>query len=318
MPSAWSTSNLLRCFRAVAFCSIAWGGTTAQQLDETPFKLSVSVQEVSLAFSAFDAHGQGIDNLTKADLLLEDDRTRQNIGSLTYYRNLPIHAGFLFDTSISMMSDLRHNAEIAQLYAAQILERGKDQGFVAGFDTHLTVTQDWTDDPTAISTGIQKLSKVSENGASATAIFDSLYRTCRDRWPATRGPVTGNFIMLFTDGIDDASHAELADAIGMCQRSRTAIYIFTNQWNARGSSQGGKTLASLVAQSGGRIFFNPREADLAADVLQIEKDQRNLYQLIYKPTTLKHDGEFHTVQLRSSIPKIKLLTRSGYYAPSPS
>jgi Ca-activated chloride channel family protein len=306
-----------RCFRTVAFCLAVWGRATAQQPNETQFKLSVSVQEVSLAFSAFDAHGQGIDNLTKADLLLEDDRTRQNIESLTYYRDLPIHAGFLFDTSISMMSDLRHNAEIAQLYAAQILERGKDQAFVAGFDTRLTITQGWTDDPAAIDSGIQKLSRVSENGASATAIFDSLYRSCRDRWPVTRGPVTGNFIMLFTDGIDDASHAELGDAIEMCQRSRTAIYIFTNQRNARGSSQGGKTLASLVAQSGGRIYFNPRETDLAADVLQIEKDQRNLYQLIYKPTALEHDGKFYTVQLRSTIPKIKLLTRSGYYAPPP-
>ena len=250
MPGACSTSRLFRCFRTVAICSVVWGSATAQQAHETPFELSVSVQEVSLTFSAFTAQGQGIDSITKADLLLEDDRTPQKIDSLTYFRDLPIHAGFLFDTSISMIPDLRHNAAIAQLYAAHILQRGKDQVFVAGFDTQHTVTQDWTDNPAAIDSGIQKLSSISENGASATALFDSLYKSCRDRWPATKGPVTGNFIMLFTDGIDNASHAELSDAVNICQRSRTAIYIFTDQWNARGSCQGAKTLASLVAQSG--------------------------------------------------------------------
>ena len=158
---------------------------------------------------------------------------------------------------------------------------------------------------------------MSENGASATAIFDSFYKTCRDGRPATIGPITENFIMLFTDEIDDASHAELGDAVDMCQRSRTAIYVFTNQWNGRSPSKGAKTLAALVAQSGGRIFYNPCAPELAFGVLQIEQDQRNLYQLTYRPTNLNRDGTFHIIQLRSMLPKLKLLVRSGYYAPSP-
>jgi Ca-activated chloride channel homolog len=288
----------------------------AQQPETAPFTLTLGVQEVSVSFSAFDAKGTSVATLTKADLSLEDNRAPQQIASLTYYRDLPIRAGFLFDISLSMATELQRNASIAQLYAAQILQRGKDQAFVSGFDTQPTITQDWTDDPVAIVSGIQRLSAIPDHGTSATAVFDSLYRTCRDRWPATTGPVTGNFIMLFTDGIDDASHAKISDAVDMCQRSRTAIYIFTNQWNARGTSQGSETLTSLVAQTGGRVFFNSREKDLAADVLQIEKDQRNLYQLVYKPTSLRPDGMFHIVHLHSAVPRIKLLVRAGYYAPS--
>ena len=112
------------------------------QQPTAPFTLSVSAREVSLSFSALDEKGLGVANLTTSDLSLEDDRAHQKIASLRYYEDLPILAAFLFDTSSSMVPDLEHNVEIAQMYAAQILKRGKDQAFVSGFDTQVKTTQD--------------------------------------------------------------------------------------------------------------------------------------------------------------------------------
>jgi hypothetical protein len=40
------------------------------------------------------------------------------------------------------------------------------------------------------------------------------------RWNPDQSQVTGNLILLFTDGIDNISHARLEDAIDMCQRSK--------------------------------------------------------------------------------------------------
>jgi Ca-activated chloride channel family protein len=300
----------------VSGISNALGGTRGQ---DTPYKLTVPVNEVSITFHVSDSRGSAIDNLTQRDLRLVDNEQPQNkFLSLESYQNLTIRAGFLFDTSGSMLDDLDHNASIANLYASHLLKRGADKAFVVGFNTEITVTQDWTDSPDAIALGIQSVAERRGGENTGTAIFDSLYKTCRDRWNTDRGAVTGNFILLFTDGIDNASHARIDDVIDMCQRTRTAIYIFTNQWNSRGASKGGRTLNELVTKSGGRLFLNPNDDQILKDVQTIDADQRNQYRLVYKPSNLIADGSFHRVKLRCSVRGAAILARSGYYAPGRS
>lgn len=283
------------------------------------YTLNVPVNEVSITFHVSDSRGSTIDNLTQEDLRLFDNgRPQKKLLSLQAYHDLPIRAGFLFDTSGSMLDDLDHNASIANLYATRLLRKGTDSAFVIGFNTDTSLTQDWTDNPEAIALGIRSIAERERGENSGTAIFDSLYKTCRDRWNIDRGAVTGNFILLFTDGIDNASHARIDDVIDMCQRTRTAIYIFTNQWNSRGASSGGKTLNELVTKSGGRLFLHPNDDQIAQDVQMIDADQRNQYRLVYKPSDLTSNGSFHRIKLRCSLRGTTILTRSGYYAPGRS
>ncbi len=292
-------------------------GRTAEQ--DSAYTLTVPVNEVSITFHVSDSRGSAIDNLTQEDLRLFDNgQPQKKLLSLQSYHNLPIRAGFLFDTSGSMLEDLDHNASIANLYATHLLKKGTDRAFVIGFNTKTNLTQDWTDRPEAIALGIQSVAESQGVENSGTAIFDSLYKTCRDRWNIDRGAVTGNFILLFTDGIDNASHARIDDVIDMCQRTRTAIYIFTNQWNSRGASRGGKTLNELVTKSGGRLFLNPNDDQISRDVETIDADQRNEYRLVYKPSDLTPNGSFHRIKLRCSVRGTTILTRSGYYAPGRS
>jgi len=143
--------------------------------------------------------------------LLDSGKPQKKLLSLRSYRNLPIRAGLLFDTSESMLTELDHNAFIANLYATHLLRKGIDRAFVMGFDSETRLTQDWTDKPDDIALGIRSIPGLQGSGDSGTAIFDSLYKTCRDRWQIDPRAVTGNFILLFTDGIDNASHARLDD-----------------------------------------------------------------------------------------------------------
>jgi Ca-activated chloride channel homolog len=286
---------------------------------DAPYRMTVPVNEVSLTFHAADERGSAMNTLTQGDLqLLDNGQLQTKVLSMESYQNLPIRAGFLFDTSQSMLKDLDRNASIANLYATDLLRKGTDSAFVLGFDTETTVMQDWTDSPSAIALGIKAIAERPGAENSGTAIFDSLYKTCRDRWNVDRGAVTGNFILLFTDGIDDASHARMDDVIDMCQRTRTAIYIFTNQWNLRGASRGGKTLTELVAKSGGRVFLDPNDAQILRDVQMIDEDQRNQYRMVYKPSNLSADGSFHRIKLRCTVRGATILARSGYYAPGRS
>jgi Ca-activated chloride channel family protein len=298
--------------------------TAANPLEQTTgqdsaYTLIVPVNEVSITFHVSDSRGSAIDELTQQDLRLFDNgQPQEKLLSLQAYHDLPIRAGFLFDTSGSMLDALDHNAAIANLYATRLLKRGTDRAFVIAFNTNTSLTQDWTDNPEAIALGIRSVAERVEGENSGTAIFDSLYKTCRDRWNVDPGAVTGNFILLFTDGIDNASHARIDDVIDMCQRTRTAIYIFTNQWNSRGASRGGRTLNELVTKSGGRLFLNPNDDQISRDVQTIDADQRSQYRLIYRPSDLTPNGSFHRIKLRCSVRGTTILTRSGYYAPGRS
>ena len=62
------------------------------------------------------------------------------------------------------------------------------------------------------------------------ALFDSLYKTCRDEMLTLReSGVVRKAIILVSDGDDNYSHALESDAIKECQRAETIVYaISTN------------------------------------------------------------------------------------------
>ncbi len=280
----------------------------------SPYTLRIPVDEISLTFHASDARGKPLAHLTRSDLALSDNGKPQNrIVMLHSFEDLPIRAGFLFDTSASMLAEVAFNGSIINAYASQLLRKGYDRAFVEQFDTDTFIRQDWTDSDTAIAAGAAAVGNRPGRYDPLTAIFDSLYTTCRAQWKADPDSPTGNFILLFSDGEDDASHAWLSEAVDMCQRTRTAIYAIVN---GRGHqfSDGYRTLQDLTQQTGGRLFVNPHGDQILQDLRIMEAEQRNQYRLVYKPSDFKADSSFHRIRLRCSVQGAHLTTRSGYYA----
>ena len=288
--------------------------TSHASTDNFPsYTLRIPVDEISLTFHASDASGAPLTHLTATDLHLSDDgKPQSHIALLESLENLPIHAGFLFDTSTSMTNDLANNRSIILLYASRLLRKGVDSAFVMQFDTETLIRQSWTDDDVRIAAGAAAV-RMRQDHLPLTSIFDSLYTACRDQWPADRGEATGNFILLFSDGLDDNSHANLSEAVDMCQRSRTAIYAIANRRKSSFSA-GERTLEELASKTGGRIFYNPQGDRIWKDLQLIETEQRNQYRLVYKPSEFKANGKFHRIKLGCSVKGAKIAVRSGYYA----
>jgi len=277
------------------------------------YTLQVPVDEISLTFHASDASGTPLTHLTASDLHLSDNgKPQSRIVLIESLQDLPIRAGFLFDTSASMMEDFATNRSILHLYASRLLRKGVDRAFVMQFDTEPLVTQAWTDDDARIAAGAAAV-KMRYDHLPITSIFDSIYTACRDQWPRDSSSSTGNFILLFSDGIDDDSHAYLSEAVDMCQRTRTAIYAFGNSRKSP-FSDGQKTLEELASKTGGRVFYNPQGERIWEDLRLIEAEQRNQYRLVYKPSTFMANGEFHSIKLGCSVKGARTTSRSGYYA----
>lgn len=304
---------------AVALAALLPCGTVAQsQLQpagqDPGYTLSLPVNEVSLTFHVTDATGTPIGSLTQGDMKLFDDgKLQSRIVDFQAYHDLPVRAGILMDTSLSMEGSAAHNVEIASTYLARHFRKETDRAFVMRFDIQTHVQRDWSSNAGILADGLQAAAYGAGKGADGTSIFDSIYKACRDEWPGDSGAVTGNFILLFTDGLDNSSHARIADVIDRCQRSRTAIYVFLNEWKAR-NSRGQQTLEELVSQSGGRIFYQPNDEQVERDMATMESDMRSQYRMVYTVPGLVRDGSFHHIKVECAVKKSEVLTRSGYYA----
>ncbi len=178
------------------------------------------------------------------------------------------------------------------------------------------VVQPWTGDAAALVAGLRRVSAGKENPLGGTAMLDSIYRACFFEFGKIDHGTTGNFILLFSDGEDNASHMSLRETVDACQKTNTAIYSFRSEPKDSFFSGGGAMLAELAAKTGGRVFHdNGSEAEVYEDLRVIEGDLRNQYLLVYKPAGLKHDGSFHRIELTAPERVNRITVRSGYYAP---
>jgi Ca-activated chloride channel family protein len=226
----------------------------------------------------------------------------------------PLRAGILIDTSTSMQPNLPRDRSIAIAYAQQLLRQSTDQAFVTEFGRIAKLVQPWTSDPAALTTAVRTVSIGGAGPTPGTAIYDALLRACFNQFDEAHHATTGNFILLFSDGEDNASFSTPEQAVAMCQRSNTAIYAFRSG-SAFGS--GPSTLASLTSQTGGRVFQDAdADPDIFADLRAIEANLRNQYRLVYRPANLQHDASFHRITLATPDRVATTTIRSGYYAPS--
>jgi Ca-activated chloride channel family protein len=285
--------------------------------DETTFNLRVSVDEVVVSFHVADARGLPVNDLKLSELrLLDNGKLPIKIIDFQLLNDLPIRAGVLLDTSDSMQGQLSRNRMIATQYAQQVLRRQTDQTFVMDFGRVSSVLQTLTGDPVALAAAVRKVPPPAPTGIHGTAIFDAIFRACLYEFGKVDHVASGNFILLFSDGEDNASYATLKDAVDMCQRTNTAVYAFRIEAQSREGSTGPATLVELAGKTGGRVFPGHDSADeVASDLRAIEADLRNQYRLVYKPSELKHDGSFHNIVLEPPERVDSISIRSGYYAP---
>ena len=281
---------------------------------DAPYRLNVSVDEVILTFHAADARGLPVNDLKLSDLtLLDNNKPPAAILDFQLQQNFPIRAGILIDTSASMSSHFYRDQSIATQYAQQLLRQQTDQAFVTNFDRTAHLIQSWTSSPTTLTAAIRNTTHGDPIGG--TALFDTLYAACRYQFGEIDHRTSGNFILLFSDGEDNASFLDLETAVDMCQRTNTAIYAFSPD----PTSPGIPTLAQLAAQTGGALFHdNASAADIFTDLRTIESNLRNQYRLVFRPAALAHDGAFHPIVLATPDRVATLTIRSGYYAPKPN
>jgi VWFA-related protein len=211
-----------------------------------------------------------------------------------------------------MSPHLYRDQSIATAYAQQLLRQQTDQAFITTFDRASHLVQSWTNSPATLTAALH--TNTHGDPIGGTALYDTLYAACHYQFNEVDPRTSGNFILLFSDGEDNASFLDLETAVDQCQRTNTAIYAFSSNPHDGSFHAGTATLAQLTSQTGGAVFHDD-DPDTFADLRTIEATLRNQYRLVFRPVNLVHDGAFHSIILATPDRVATLTIRSGYYAP---
>jgi Ca-activated chloride channel family protein len=307
-------------FRRASLCLFllccAANADTQQPAATGRYVIPFSVNEVDLPFTVTDWDGRPINDIQVGDVRLRDNnQLPEKILKFTQRTNLPFRVGLLIDTSPSVRGT---GAELAETFTDHILDKSTDQAFVMPFDSDPKVTQPWTGDATAIDKAI----KNRGGRMRGTAIYDALYIACRDMFSQAnvQQHETSNFILLFTDGLDNASHVYAKETVSMCQQKNTVIFVFSS-YDRNLFQKEDAPMRTLVAENNGRIFYESKDEDpdkrkdaMWHDLEFIEQSMRNNYLLIYTPAHFKSDGSFHHIKLDCPKRGGLVSVRKGYYA----
>jgi len=289
---------------------------TLQQHDEPPLPpgtatIQTYVNEVDLIFTVLDKNGHFVTGLQQQGFgLLDDGRPPIRVRQFVQQTNLPLRVGIMLDTSSSIRERFQFEQEAATDFLLQVLHPA-DRAFVEGFDVNTDVSQDFTNRIDMLDSGIRKL-----RPGGGTAMFDSLYKTCRDQMLTLQQTVSvRKAIVLVSDGDDDYSRVLESEAIKMCQRAETIVYTISTDTSPT-KDKGDDILQEIADATGGQAFFPRRIDDVALGFRNIEEELRSQYLLEYVPADFKRDGAFRTIYLHSLDPRYSVRTKKGYFAPN--
>jgi VWFA-related protein len=269
------------------------------------------VDEVNVLFIATDKHGKFVRDLNQNDFaILDDHKPPQSILNFRRETDLPLHLGLLIDVSGSVHGrfDFEQNAAISFLQHS--IRTGFDKAYVVGFNTHMQMSQDFTDNVQLLSAGVRNL-----QDGGGTALFDAVYKTCHDKLLKDKSehPVRKAIIIL-SDGEDNQSDVSKAQAIEMAQRAEVIIYAISTDDSGL-ILRGDKTLEQLAEATGGRAFFPFKMKDITHSFAAIEDELRSQYVVSYKPADFDADGRYRSIEISANKKDLQVRARKGYFAP---
>ena len=269
------------------------------------------VNEVNVLFIATDKHGKFVRDLNQKDFaFLDDHKPPQQIVNFTQQTDLPLQLGLLIDTSGSVRGRFQFEQDAAVGFLQHTIRPHYDHAFVMGFSGRNKIVQDFTDDVSLLSTGIQNL-----QDGGGTALYQAIYNACKERLlkDDSDRPVR-RALVIVSDGEDNQSEVTKQQAIEMAQRAQVLIYTISTDDSGL-ILRGDKVLQQLADATGGRAFFPFKMKDIKSSFSAIEDELRSQYVVSYHPADFEADGRFRSIDITALKKDLQVRSRKGYFAP---
>lgn len=276
------------------------------------FTIRKAVDETAL-FLAVREHGHMVNNLDVSDIRISDDnKPPQRILQFLPQSKLPLRLGVLVDTSGSVEHRLSFEKNAAKNFLEKVLNPESDLAFVSGFDTHVSVTQDFTGDAAALGKGVEEVGQHGEG----TAVFDAVHFAC---WKLAAYPDqsrVARVLVVLSDGEDNSSHRSLKQSIDAAEASGVTVYTINTSVDSDLQTDANKVLQVIAERSGGESLHPRALRDLECYFQQLSEAIRSRYLIAYKAADFVPDGSYHRLKVTAERngKRLRVHVRKGYYA----
>ena len=284
--------------------------------------VQVDVNLVNVAFSARDARGALVDNLTDGDLELYEDGVPQKIAFFARSLDLPLTLGLLDDASGSQEHSAKHHKHDLEIFLREVLGQ-KDRAFLVSFGNHLRLVSDFTANPMEIIVGLElyekKPAKYPELGPReirelGTAFYDAIYYSIAEKMAQQSGR---RALLLFSDGEDNSSSHDMMSTIEAAQRADVLVFAIRYTEKVHGKltarNQYGMRVMDRIARETGGEHIDAAATDPHTYFKQIGEALRTSYELAYYPTNSSRDPDFRKIKIVARRPSITIRAKPGYF-----
>jgi Ca-activated chloride channel homolog len=300
----------------VAAASRASAQTTPEP-DPPTYTESAGAEYVMLPVLVTDKRGNYVDNLTKGDFVVRVEDSRVEFDTFEKDQTAPVSFAFLLDTSGSMgVASKLENAKNAIRSLIKNRQAGDDFALFAFSEGEVRLMEDFSSDPGKL---LHALSELEASGQ--TALFDAVAAT---PGKMLKGRNNKRAILLFTDGVDNASELSRVEMAELLQHVSVPVYAIGMKNAAFDTLSASErrelsvdTLQLLAGGSGGKMHLVAGDEDLRPLAVQISREARQQYLLGFAPSG-KGDVRYRVVFVSVARPGSWVVrTRRGYRGTAP-
>jgi Ca-activated chloride channel family protein len=270
---------------------------------EVTFVDKSAFPDITVYVAVKDGSGQPIVGLGTDAFRLTEDEVPADIRKLVGAGEQPITAVLVLDRSGSMRErDKIDGARQAALTFLDQLQPGRDRIGVVAFDTEQLTLHALNLLSEADLPQLRASISGIEPGGS-TAYYDSVYDAIQALAPQSGRKV----VIAMTDGQDNRSGHSLDETVQAAQEADVSLYTI-----GLGDDVQADSLERMAQQTGGRYYFSPGAAELAALYRDLAQALQNEYSLAYTSPTPRLDGTRRSVAVTTQHPGAALSATAAY------
>jgi VWFA-related protein len=303
--------------------------------------IRLQVEMVSLPVVVTTREGKRVLDLKKEDFQVFEDGIQQEIAGFGQ-TDEPVSVLLALDTSGSTEEQLPKIQNEA-IHFCNLLHPD-DSVAILSFAEDVNLLEDWSIDRDRNAYGIKET-----RPGGWTVLYEAVWLSLDE---VLKPVQERNALVLFTDGVDTASHkVSRKETIELAKETRASIYpIYFNTErdlhrgigrptvqglpipgyppvvvtpmppSGSGTSPGdymaGRAYLNELAElTGGRVFDALQMQDLGPAFEEIAKELGSQYSIGYYSTNAKRDGKFRKIEVKVKKPDLVARTKKGYYAP---
>ena len=263
------------------------------------FRLDVKLVQIPVTVT--DVRDRPVLGLAESSFRVFEDDVEQHIAAFSM-GDAAISAGLVFDSSGSMRHHIGESREAVSRFLNTAVPG--DEFFLVRFSDDPQLVTPFTPDPGAISLGLR-----SVQPRGWTAMNDAIVRSLEEM---RRAANPRRVLLVLTDGVDNNSRYSDAELLSLVREGGAGLF-------AIGLFERAHFLEKMAEETGGRVIWVHKIAQLPEAIERLSLEIRNQYVVSYFSDHAANDGRYHKVRVEVQPPPalapVRVSWRRGYTAP---